>query len=138
MVLKCNNSNIIFRQMCIWTKLNEQNLRVYDYSFTLNITLPCKTGRKTCWLFVSLPRRFLRYYLLLNFICLEYDDTVNLYSVWYLKKIERWEGGGRGRGKRLQGGKFTGEIFQWEFTSGEWARSNSPREIHQGELTIIF
>ena len=129
MVLKCNNSNIIFRQMCIWTKLNEQNLRVYGYSFTLNITLPCKTGRKTCRLFVSLPRRFLRYYLLLNFICLEYDDTVNLYSVWYLKKNWKVRGaGGWGRGDG--GGGCEGE----ENSRGKICWGDFPVGIHQRRM----
>ena len=72
-VLKCHIYRIIFP--C--NKL--------ERTFKLNITLLCKTKTKTWQLFLSLSIFFLPHNHHLDFICLEYDDTVNLQSIRDLK-----------------------------------------------------
>ena len=61
----------------IFKELNQQTCVVLT-TFDLGITLLCKTGTKTCRLFVSLPRLVLPDNQPLNFISLEYDNTVTL------------------------------------------------------------
>lgn len=51
--------------------------------------------------FFSLPGRFLPYYQPLDLICLEYDDTGNLYSIWYLKSNRGIHRGEFNQGKCL-------------------------------------
>ena len=72
-VLECHIYRIIFP------------CKKLERTFKLNITLLCKTKTKTWQLFLSLSKFFLPHNQHLDFICLEYDDTVNLQSIRDLK-----------------------------------------------------
>ena len=92
-----------------------------------------KTWTKTCRLFPSLPRRFLRYKQHLDSICLDYDETANLYCIWNLKKY--WGGGG------FTGGRFIGGFSRGQnlpggnLTRGNLSGKNFPN-AHVYELLI--
>ena len=81
MFLKWNISKILIRD------INVKLSRLYNHIFELNVILSRNTGSKIFQVSAFLPGRFLPYIQLSDFVCLTFDDTLNLYSIWYLKKI---------------------------------------------------
>ena len=96
-VLKCHIYRIIFP------------CKKLERTFKLNITLLCKTKTKTRRLFLSLSKFFLPHNQHLDFICLEYDDTVNLQSPIYSRFEKSLPG-------ESSGGNSSAEIWPRGFT----------------------
>ena len=96
----------------ICKKTNQQFFCAFDSTINLDFFLPCKTGTKTCRLFLSLPRLFIPYnepYILFVWRMISWAIFVP-FNIW--KKY--WGRAG---------------IHQ-----GEFIRRSFPRGIHQGDF----